>query len=803
MSENQKDLVLSPNEYAYLLDETKGNVNCNVGPYKMSLSQSDRMVAFDPETGRFVPCDSYSKAIKLFTTVPEGWYVALKNPTSDGRHPTPGTSNSIPENMKKGCKVNIRGPVSFALYPGQMAKVIKGHTLHTNQYLVARVYDAETLNSTKQERVDHTEAPYVDGQILIIKGTEIPFYIPPTGIEVKLIDSNPNKGYVRDAVTLEQLEYCILKDESGNKRYVYGPKVVFPSPTESFIKDEEGQIKRRAIELSEISGVYVKVISDYEDAETKKKYKIGDELFITGKDQMIYYPRQEHTFITYNGKIVHHAIAIPKGEGRYVLNRMTGEIKTITGPTMYLPDPRYEVVVKRKLTKAQCDLWYPNNQEVLAANGHYEIPQFPPAGRRNLISNGMNEVTCSYATNTFTTAESFQSIDRSETYTPPRTISFDSSKYEGAVSINVWTGYAVNVISKDGTRNVVCGPRAIVMDYDQTLETLELSTGKPKVEDRLQKVAFLRYENNKVSDIIDVQTSDFANAQIKVSYTINFDKKQMDKWFNVDNYVKYLCEWGRSAIKKEVRQYPITELYNGLTEIVMSALVDAEEHDNSYIHEFAENGMQLTTVEILSLTAEEHIQQLIDIHQGKAVSLALNRNAKQQAIESETEILKLECQKEDVEAQCERFAAKSKTETQVALIAFGAERQKVVDAEEKRKLEAQKELQALKDELFNAQQEQQRITREAEIAYQRELAAIKSESEAKAAEAIKSVIAAIGPELASAINAEGNRETLTAIAESISPYSLAKNESVSTTITQLLRGTGLEQFAEALKQRKS
>lgn len=40
MAELQKDLVLSPNEYSYVLDETKGNVACNVGPHKMSLSQS-------------------------------------------------------------------------------------------------------------------------------------------------------------------------------------------------------------------------------------------------------------------------------------------------------------------------------------------------------------------------------------------------------------------------------------------------------------------------------------------------------------------------------------------------------------------------------------------------------------------------------------------------------------------------------------------------------------------------------------------------------------------------------------------
>lgn len=78
MSEMQKDLVLAPNEYAYVLDETKGNISCNVGPHKMSLSQSDKLVRFDNKTKKFIPCERYSEAIQLFTTIPEGWYVALK-----------------------------------------------------------------------------------------------------------------------------------------------------------------------------------------------------------------------------------------------------------------------------------------------------------------------------------------------------------------------------------------------------------------------------------------------------------------------------------------------------------------------------------------------------------------------------------------------------------------------------------------------------------------------------------------------------------------------------------------------------
>lgn len=239
-----------------------------------------------------------------------------------------------------------------------MAQVIQGHNLRSNQYLVAKVYDADSLNTTKEDRDASENEPYfVNGQVLIIKGTEISFYIPPTGIEVKAINNDPSKGYVRDAVTLERLEYCILKDEDGNKRYVHGPTVVFPEPTESFIKDGNGHIKRNAIELSDISGVYVKVVADYKD-DNGKEHKAGEELFITGKDQMIYYPRPEHTFITYNGKVMHHAVAIPKGEGRYIMNRMTGEIKTVRGPAMLEAETRateFELTVAAQRDKDEED----------------------------------------------------------------------------------------------------------------------------------------------------------------------------------------------------------------------------------------------------------------------------------------------------------------------------------------------------------------------------------------------------------------------------------------------------------------
>ena len=501
MPEMQKDLVLSINEYAYVLDRTKGNVSCWVGPAKTSLSTSDEMVVFNENTKAFEPARNYYEATKLFTTAPENWYVILKNPTENNSHPRPGTANNLPDNIQIGRKVNIRGPVSFPLYPGQMAKVIRGHALRTNQYLLARVYEAAAASQSQGEmldaegnKIEKTEK-YVNGQILVIKGTEVSFYIPPTGIEVIPRDGDSRKGYVREAVTLERLEYCILKDEDGNKRYVHGPEVVFPEPTETFVTSPKGGYVFRAMELSPISGLYVKVIAEYKD-EDGTNHPVGEEMFITGNDQMIYYPRPEHAIINYDGKLMHHAIAIPEGEGRYVMNRLTGEINTVRGPAMYLPDPRTEVVVKRKLTEKQCNLWFPGNHDALA----YNLALNEKAVEKSVAKGTSNYANVDFCFSTADTAttlanlEAKANISRGTSYSKPRTITLDT-KYEGVVAIDIWTGYAVNVISKDGTRKVEESLMPMV---------LELFAKIKRIFNSMQKLQIKRLENLFTSDTPDM-----------------------------------------------------------------------------------------------------------------------------------------------------------------------------------------------------------------------------------------------------------------------------------------------------------
>lgn len=805
MAENmQKDLVLSINEYAYVLDRTKGNVSCWVGPAKTSLSTSDSLVRFNSKSKSFEPC-SYDEAISLFTTAPENWYVILKNPADGDRHPTAGTANSLPEKVSVGRKVNIRGPVSFALYPGQMAKVVRGHALRSNQYLLARVYEADSANSNQGEVVDaegnkieNTTTNYVNGQILVIKGTEVSFYIPPTGIEVIPVNNDAKNGFVRDAVTLERLEYCILKDEDGNKRYVHGPEVVFPEPTETFVTSPTGGYIFRAIELSKISGVYVKVIAEYED-DNKVVHPVGEELFITGEDQMIYYPRPEHAVISYDNKIMHHAIAIPEGEGRYIMNRLTGEINTVRGPAMYLPDPRTEVVVKRKLTESQCHLWFPGNREALAYNIELNEKSVEKSMRKG-ITDIMCFASCDTATSTLANLETNASISRGTSYTKPRTITLDN-KFEGVVSIDVWTGYAVNVISKNGDRKVICGPQTILLDYDQTLEVLEMSTGKPKTTDYPIRTVFLRHENNKVSDVINIETKDFVRAEVKVSYCVDFDKDYMDKWFNIENYVKYLCDRERALIKREAKKYTIEEFYQNYSDIVhnvaINKLIDTNEDSERSPHDghrfFKENGMFVHDCEVLSIKVENSIANLLNEQQYEMVSKALELANADRRIEVAKALAAADAEEVELKHKAKLYELELRADIEEKNFAAKAEAARREEAEAQARAQAKSDLQVVLDEIQKAELAREQSKIDLQLAKEKAEADLEAAKQAAYAETVKTIMSAISEDLVAALTTS-SRDAMTAkVAESLAPYALAnRDESVSDVVNKLLRGTTLE-----------
>lgn len=816
-----RDLVLSINEFCFLQNKTNGSIRSHVGPLTMTISAQEALVTFNERTKKFEETTNFEVAKQLFVSAPEGWYIVLKNPATDGRHPEAGKPNSSPDTIKIGTKVNIPGPVSFALYPGQMAKTVRGHKLRSNQYLLARVYDAEAANkSLETATIIDTEGKevaaqkaenYFVGQLLVIKGTEVSFYMPPTGIEVIPVSGKGN-DYVRDAVTLERLEYAILKDEDGEKRYVHGPSVVFPRPTETFVMSPKGNAIFRALELSPISGIYVKVIADYVD-EKGVNHPTGEELFITGNDQMIYYPRPEHAMIQYDGKYMHHAIAIPEGEGRYILDRLSGEIKTVVGPQMYLPDPRTEVVVKRRLTEKECNLIYPGNQEVLKYNMELTekaIEKLARKGGTNSVNDAINNA---YSTSnqeaTLAIFETGSNISRGVSYTKPRTITLDT-KYDGVVGVNVWTGYAVNIVSKTGEREILVGPAARLLNYDETLEPVKLSSGCPKTTDRTISTAYLRVENNKVSDIVEAQTKDFVNVNVKVSYCVNFLPEFKDKWFSVDNYVKYLCDRQRSLIKREIKKYNIEQFYANATDIVRNIAINYNPNKEVSDKEvqypagrlFKENGMLVHDTEVLAVGVERKVAMTLEAHQEEMIAKCLELSDATKRAEVQEKLAEFE--KKEIELKHKNKLHRLNLEREYELeqldkkAKYDAEMRVQREAEE----QARADMQKIVDVIEAAKLERAKKADEAKIETEKQLAAIeKSRQEAYAA-TVKTIVESISEDLIAALTSKSNAEMLETVTEAMAPYAIANGESVADVTNKLLRGTGLDEIVNCLKDAK-
>lgn len=847
------DMILAPNEFAFISDETKGDIQVYVGPNKTSLATTDKCVVLDENIGRFA-ARPLEKGIQAFRTAPEGWYVVLENPAANDKHPGAQGKQSTPE-LRIGKKINISGPASFALWPGQSCKVIKGHNLRSNEYLIIQVYDEEaakanidkmvfkraelsevtttdakgvevkpTLTQQKGQQTDATQVLGASdlsmGKLFVIKGIDVSFFVPPTGIEVVPEIVNGEERYAREAVSLELLEYCLLLDQNGTKRYVHGPAVVFPKPTEKFVdaaiksNPEKAKARKfRAQELMESSGIHIRVIADYTDEDTKESHKAGEELFITGKQQTIYFPREEHAIIKYGEQEIHYAVAIPEGEARYVLNRKTGVIDLVRGPQIFLPDPRNQVIAQRALPLNLVSLLYPNNPaalEINAARLGIDDQDFigSGAGEAMLLNSAIRSAdyesygAVAAVANADTTRKVMirgaskalpgDAFDRKNKFTPPRSVVLNT-KYDGAVSVDVWTGYAMLLVSKSGDRRVIQGPQTVLLEYDESPQVMSLSRGKPKNTDNLLHTPFLLATANKVGDVINLETKDYVKVNVKLSYRVNFEGEPK-MWFNVDNYVKFLCDHMRSRVRSSVQKLGIEEFYGNYTEKLRDIILGASPGEGKprLGTAFSENGMRIYDVEVLDIKIENaDVEKLLVSAQrdtiAKMLSLQTERRNLEflkegEAIKQEADIAKAETTRAQFKLQEENV--KLRLELDLAQIASAAKQTAERLLNEANDLKARATMNEVNLAMEAAAEEQKMdfLKQQQEI----ELTKLKAQVDGLVQKA-----QAINPDFIAALQAFGDKAMVEKISEAMAPMAILGGGSVVDIIKKLLEGTNL------------
>lgn len=826
-----KDLVLAPGEYAYMQELTKGTVRVLVGPTVFSPTAQDQPVRFVMKGDKpFVACGPEDAVQKAAIAV-EGMYLQLLNPAQDGKQPSPGRHDTTPD-LDVGRKVNIPGPVMFPLWPGQSARLIKGHTMRSNQYLLVRVYNEEEARDNWSKAVvkpagdeiedapttvtGGTPSDLTVGKQYIIRGTEVSFYIPPTGVTV-VPDEDGN--YVRAALTLERLEYCILVNEQGDKRYEKGPAVVFPEPNERFITSPKGDKKFRAIELNPIQGIYVKVISDYKDGDVQRK--AGEELFITGTETPIYFPREEHSLIKYDNKTKHYATAIPAGEGRYVMDRMTGEIDVVRGPAMELPDPRSRVFVHRVLTERECKLWYPGNDEALTYNLQLNDLQKASPHTRGAISDGelrraakklqskgiksgpAGEAFFADQTVLGNSAQSFMpdEFSRGSTYTSPRTITLNT-KYQGVPVVCPYTGYAVQVVTASGERRTVLGPARMLMGYDESLEVLSLSTGKPKTTDRVLETVYLRVKNNKISDVVTVETADHVKVSFKLSFLADFEgetAEERQRWFEVENYVKLLCDHVRSVMAGAAKRQTIANLYSNAVDFVRDTILGEKGEGARKGLFFAECGLRVRDVEILDVLIQNmDIAHMLDQEQHAVVSenIQLERERRKLTFTQEHQNIQRKIQEENFETtRLSNELAAKKAALELELVLAKINNEVTTYTERAKSFEAEAAAEGVR---ANAELDRERAKASQRLDIQRREQDLRIAGLQAEAEAILRKTEKFGPEFTAALTTLSTNQSMEQIAQALSAQQLIGGKDVVEVFQQVFRGfPGMESYLKS------
>ncbi len=645
----ERDILVASNEYAYVQDLTKGDIVLYVGPTKISLSNTERLVDF--REGRFQPVRSdEASGTHPFVVASAQEYVIVENPPRDPAVKAIKGSNSATE-LLVGKKIVVPGPVTFPLWPGQRAEVVRGHTLREDEYLLVRVYD-------------EVGGGMPIGRELVIRGAEVSYYVPTNGLEV--IPREDGGGYVR-----------------------------------------------RAFRLRRNRGLHLRVIKDFtvpepggaDESLPPGAYTAGQDVFV--KDREGFFFPSEHAIVV---RVV-EALPLAEKEGLYVRDILSGRITTVKGPTNYLVDPTREDVVGRELDPDRLRLY------------RNKTPAFHGA----------------------------------------------------AISIDIPPSTAVMVVAKD-KREVVLGPGTRILDFEEELEVLHLSTGKPKDDAALLPTCFLRVDGNKVSDVVKTRTQDHVELELQLSYRVSFVSRHVpaDRWFAVTDYVALLCDHLASLLRAAARRSPLDEVYRRGAELVRDAVLgEKTEGEPRAGRHFAENGMWVYDVEVLELRVlDPEVRKLLLDAQKAAIVMEVSRKS------------------EENRARHEKVKEAVTQEIYLAQIATQA---RAVDLENAKnalvatRLEAQAAHDRL-ERIGRAENEAQAL--EIGAAARARVAERELEIEARRLEgrvqAFEKEMAAMAPELVTTLRALGHQEFAKELARTAAPLAILGGSSVTEVVERLL-----------------
>jgi len=382
---------------------------------------------------------------------------------------------------------------------------------------------------------------------------------------------------VRQAVVLGPTEYCVLYDEEGKPK-THKDGRVFPGPYDRFQTTGSRDRIYDAYHLRSDRGILLRIVANeltqaalaeqlptgaHENGQiSKSHYTKGDEVFIGGFDAYLV-PGSDVEVINPLKRTVHigndhdniyvKAIGVDQKSGVYVQNVDTGNVELRRGEDSLLLDPRKEVHIKRRVPG---DMW-------------------------NLIIGK---------------GEPHKKVDPHSMVETP-----------WALSVVIPSNESVLISSRDGSRPVV-GPKTELLEYEEVLEVLTLSRGRPCKDDKDRlETCFLRVTGSRVSDQVTLETADFVELVVKLSYGVEFvgdDPDSRRLWFIYKDYIKLMCHSCRSRLRAASKTRTLTDILNNLAEFIRDTLLrpkdEEAEHRPGLL--FTENNLIIKEVDLVEAT---------------------------------------------------------------------------------------------------------------------------------------------------------------------------------------------------------
>jgi regulator of protease activity HflC (stomatin/prohibitin superfamily) len=383
---------------------------------------------------------------------------------------------------------------------------------------------------------------------------------------------------------------------------------------------------------------------------------IGTERIVRGTDTSFYVPETGlEVMPAQGGSYVHKARRLRKGAGLHL--RVVKSFEQPAGEA--IPPGKYEAGQDIFIPDGEGFFFPTSSVEVVS-----EIKAIPLGEREGIYARDISTghiATITGPINFLPDPTRVEVVvrplddDRAELYgVPKNTVSVR------ALSIYVPSSFAVLVTAKN-KRKVVHGPQTCVLDYDEDLEVLQLSTGRPKTSERTLRTCFLQTDGNKVSDVLRLKTADHNEIEVSVSYRVSFvGLEHAERWFNVTDYVGLLCDHAGSLLRAAVRACSIETFYQSSTEILRTAILGEKREGSARPgRNFEENGMWIYDVEVLDVRIlDPEVQHLIGGAQRNAIVADVTR--RQELLRLETERLKEQVRRAICDEQSQTMVAEEK-----------------------------------------------------------------------------------------------------------------------------------------------